>query len=92
MTCYAKDGSTYEVVWQGNLQSLLVRRTGKTFVATYHGHPEQISPNAFKVVANGYGRTLTVVFGGESSSLHADRNSDGSVGGTDVCSVTGGSD
>jgi hypothetical protein len=42
-------------VWQGNLQSILARKTGKTFVATYYGHPEQISPSAFKVVANGYG-------------------------------------
>lgn len=92
VTCYTKDGSTYEVVWQGNLQTLLVRRTGRKFVATYHGYPEQISSSAFRVVANGHGRTLTVIFEGTSSSLHADKNSDGSVGGTDACSVTGGSD
>jgi hypothetical protein len=91
MTCYAKDGSTYEFVWQSNLQSLLIRRTGKTFVAAYHGHPEQLSPSAFNVVATGYGRKLTAVFGGESSSLSADRNSDGSIGGIDTCSITGGS-
>jgi len=92
MTCYGKDGSSYEIVWQANLQSLLVRRTGKTFIATYHGYTEQISPSAFKAVANGHGRILTVIFGGTSPSLHADRNSDGSSGGTDACSVTGGSD
>lgn len=92
MTCYAKEGSTYEVVWQSNLQTLLVRRTGKTFVAAYHGHAEQISAGAFRVIASGYKRTLTAIFGGESSSLRADRNSDGSTGGIDNCSVTGGSD
>jgi hypothetical protein len=92
MICYATDGSTYDVVWQGKLQSLLVRRTGKTFVATYHGYIEQISPNAFKVTAKGYGRTLTAMFGGQTSSLHADRNSDGSAGATDTCFITGGSD
>ena len=92
MTCYAKDGSTYEVVWQSTLESLLVRRTGKTFVAAYHGHAEQLSSSSFKVVASGYKRRLTAIFGGESSSLRADRNNDGSTGGVDVCSVTGGSD
>jgi hypothetical protein len=92
MTCYGKDGSSYEVVWQGNLQSLPVRLTDNTFVATYHGYTEQISSNAFKVVANGHGGTLTVIFEGTAPSLHADRNSDGSQGGTDACSLTGGGD
>jgi len=92
MTCTASNGSTYEVSWQANLQSLFVRATGKTFVATYHGRATQISPSAFSVVASGYGRTLRVIFEGPSSSLHADRNGDGTVGGTDRCTVTGGSD
>jgi hypothetical protein len=61
-------------------------------VATYGGYATQISPSAFSVVATGYGRTLRVIFEGPSSSLHADKNGDGTPGATDKCAVTGGSD
>jgi len=92
MTCYAKDGSTYEVVWQGISKTLLIRKTGRTFVASYEGQAKQLTPSAFEVVAHGYGRTLTATFQGPYSALHANKNSDGSPGGSDACKVTGGSD
>jgi hypothetical protein len=92
MTCTGSNGSTYEVSWQSKTQSLTVRATGKTFVATYGGYATQISPSAFSVVATGYRRTLRVIFEGPSSSLHADKNGDGTPGATDKCAVTGGSD
>jgi hypothetical protein len=92
MTCTSSNGSTYEVSWHSKPQTLTVRATGKTFVATYGGYATQISPSAFSVVATGYGRTLRVIFEGPSSSLHADKNGDGAPGATDKCAVTGGSD
>jgi hypothetical protein len=92
MTCLGADGATYEVTWNAHLHQLLIRGTGKTYVAHYSGQAMPISPTAFSVSAYRYDRELLAIFSGPDSSMHIDPNAYGSGERTEHCWVTGGID